>query len=442
MPSGDTSSSGDTANEDKVYLCKYKVKTFVISMEDEKIELDHSNILAIEYLNDYERNIMALLKVSIRVDIRRRLWIIKNKMKIKVKFELVKLGYDIEEEKEIISEEEVWNEEFTPYFSDEDDYSDIESLEKRLETSDQETSLDDIEGENYYETQNQFDLYLFQCNLLKASRFSFNKIFTEDTLQNMVAEMLTESKHERVLMSKFDNEETYKEMLVPALPLFKGLIYLDQYFGFYEKGALIYYDANTAYIIKTDGKVSAKREDEWSETNFIVNPITSSQPGHGMIRKGDEKVFYLSISENEVNVQKMTDAQNIELGNDVTVVQTDDIEIQKTEGTLNPENTNKNEIIALVKKGTKYTSTMLQARIDENECVLFINGENFDLNAFTPNKTYKITFKETTKQERFGKNTYRLAYAYSMLRIASMELMESTHKIVLKKTDGPSQGDD
>ena len=435
-PSGKDSSPEEEGNE-KRYLCKYKVKTFVIMKGEEKIEIDHSNVLSIEYLNDYERNTMSMLKVSLRLDIRKRLWIIKNKNEITVKFELVKIGLDIETEEEVISEETVWNEEFTPYFSSDDDYTDVQSLENRLEISDEKPEMEEKESENYFETQNQFDIYLFQAKLLKASRYSFNRIYTKNTLQNMVAEMLTDSKHEKVLMSKFDNDEKYIEMLLPPMPLFKCLIYLDQYYGYYEKGALIFYDVDALYIIKTDGKVTAKREEEWDHTNILVSELTGGQPGQGMVRKEGEKIFYPTVSENEINPQKLSDAKNIELGDNTSIVHIDDIVVERKEGKLNPKNTNKNEFIQHIKKGTKYTSTILQTRVDENDCVIFCNGENFDINAFTPNKAYNLTFKETTKQERFGKNSYRLSYAYHFIKLESTEYMESSHKIILKKTEGP-----
>ncbi len=440
QPGSSNTPPKEEQDEGKKYICKYIVKTFVIKLEDQKIEIDHSNILSIEYLNDYERHITSMLKVALRIDVRKKLWIIKNKEKISVKFELVKKGIDIESEKEVIGEEEVWNEEFTPYFSDEDDTHDFSSLEDRLDVNESgNTRVDETEEENYYETQNQFDLYLFQSKLLKASRFSFNRIYTENTLQNMVGEMLTESKHEKVLMSKFDNEEVYKEMLLPPLPIFKCLIYLDQYYGFYEKGAVIYYDVDAAYILNSDGKVTAKREEEWPETNFLVKELTASQPGQGMVRKEGEKVFYPTVSENEVNPQKLSNAQNVELGSKATIVTTDDIEVNKHEGSLKYDNTNTNEAITMIKKGTKYTGSIMQARMDEMECVVYINGENFDINAFTPNKTFKLTFDETTKQERFGKNEYRLCYSYHFLALESTELMKSSHRIILKKTNGPTK---
>ena len=70
--------------KDKVFLCRYKVKNLIFSKGGDKIEMDAFNILSIEKLDDYDFNIRSILKVSLRMDIRRKLWILKNKREITV----------------------------------------------------------------------------------------------------------------------------------------------------------------------------------------------------------------------------------------------------------------------------------------------------------------------------------------------------------------------
>ena len=81
----------ESTTKDKIYLCKYKVETLVLMKGEEKIELDHSNILNVEYMNDYEFNLRAIIKIRLRMDVRKRLWVLKNKKEIICKFELNKL---------------------------------------------------------------------------------------------------------------------------------------------------------------------------------------------------------------------------------------------------------------------------------------------------------------------------------------------------------------
>ena len=425
----------------KRLLTKYQVKSLVIGLEDENIFLDPTNIMSIEYLNDYDFNLMALLKINIRIDIRKKLWILRNKREAIVKFELDKLGIDVDMEHFVTSAEEVWNLEFGLYLNDEEEAIDVDLLEERLVANEGgDFQSDSIEMENYFESQNLLDLYLFNPALLKASRKSFNRIYTETTLQNIVGEMLTSTKHENVLMSKFENDETYKELLIPVNPVYKCLVYLDQYYGFYEKGSLIYYDIDTLYILNSNGKVTAKREDEWEETTFIVSPPDTSTPGNGMMRVMDEDIFYPMLSDSDINPQKFSIGKNVDFGSDSKIVVTDDVEVENYEADHSYVD-QRNEKVIFIRGENKYVGTVYKARLEENECVMYIGAQNVDITAFTPNKTFRVVFQDPSKQEKYGENEYRLAYAYHFIRMESELFMNSSHRFVLKRTDGPSQDD-
>lgn len=421
----------------KVYLCKYQVTTLVIMKGEEKIIFDHSNIMSIEYLNDYEFNIRSILKISLRIDVRKRLWILKNKKDIKAKFELNKIGMDVDIEEYVTSPEAVWNAEFGVYFNDDDESTDIKVLEERIKLNEGEDfKSNDIENENYFESQNTLDIYLFHPKLLAASNCLYNDVITKNTMQQIVGRLLTKTKHVNVLMSKMENDEVYEELLIPANPAYKDLIYLDQYYGFYKKGAIIFYDVDTLYILNSNGKLTAKKPDEWTETTFLVTKIDSSVPGNGMVRKEGEKIFYVSIPEMSINPQKFSIAKNAEIGSEAKIVVTDDTTIDIADADQSYID-QRNERVVYTKKDNKYATDTIKTRMEENECVLYISGENLDINAFTPNKVFQIVFDEPLKHERYGKNKYRLAYAYHFLKIESEGYLSSSHQIVLKKTEGP-----
>ena len=71
--------------------------------------------------------------------------------------------------------------------------------------------------------------------------------------------------------------------------------------------------------------------------------------------------------------------------------------------------------------------------MDENGAILYIQGENFDINAFTPNKTYTVIYEETSKQKRYGQYKYRLAYDSHIIYIDNETYMSSQHRAVLKR---------
>lgn len=416
------------------YSCKYGVSQLIFMLEDKKIECDHSNILSIEYLNDYENNIRAILKVSIRVDIRKKLWLLKNKSKIVCKFQLSKKGMDVDNDTYITVESDVWNIEFGIYFDDDNESIDLDLMEERIKMNEGGNYKDnDIENENLFESQNILDVYLFENKLLKASNYSYNEVFTSDTLQQIVGRMLSESKHPKVLASRFENDEIYSELLVPVNPLYKCLIYLDQYYGFYKKGAIIYYDLDTLYIINPNDKCDAKRDKEFEETTFLVTKLNSSIPGDCMVYKQGEKVHYCKVSEQSVNTKQFSILNNASQGSTAKIVSVDTTNIQ-VEDAEQSFIDNRNEKIMYVRENdNKFTNEIVKARMEENEVVLYISANNLDVSAFTPNKIFQVVFEETTKQEKYGKNKYRLAYAYHMIRIEGESHMSSTHRIVLKK---------
>lgn len=397
---------------------------------DTRLELDNSNILSIEYLNNYEMNLRAILKVSIRVDIRRKLWILKNKRKIVAKFELNKFGMDPEVESIVTGTETVWNQEFSIYLNDADESIDTHTIESRLEM--EGSNIDDIEMEDYFDSQNLFDIYLFNQSLMNASNKTVNKVFTRDTLQQCIGYILTETKHPKVLMSKFENSEVYQELLVPANKAYKAISYLDQYYGFYKTGAMIYYDIDVLYILNSNGKVTAKRSGEWSETTILVQETNMAIPWNGMLRNEDEKIFYISVPDSNVGIHGFTSSFNESVGSEAKIITSDDITINTVDANQTYTNQRNQTIEYTRKDDNKFLPYIYSARMEENECTLYIYAFNLDINAFTPNKEFRFVFDDPEKQKQFGHRRYRLAYASHRIYMESEHLMSSSHALILK----------
>lgn len=417
-----------------VYLCKYQVKTLVFMFEDEKLEMDPSNVLSIEYLCDYEMNLRSIVKLSLRMDIRKKLWLLKHKRDIICKFELDKIGMNSDVEKYVTSPEEVWNEEFGIYFNNEDEAIDVRVLAQRLQKNDPaDSSIDDISTESYFESQNMLDVYLFNQKLLNASTKTYNKVYTKDTMQQFIGRAFTATKHNKVLISRLENDEVYKELLVPALPLYKALIYLDQYYGLYKKGSMIFYDVDVLYVLNANGKVTAKREDEWTESTFLVTRIDGSTPGNGMVRREGEKISYISVPDANVNPQKFSILNNANVGSEAKMVITDDVTIDTEEADQSYIDQRNQTIIYQHKGDNKYSKDMVKARMEEAEVVLFITGDNMDIRAFTPNREFHVVFDEQLKQDKYGKYGYRIGYAYHCIRLEAEGFMSASHQIMLKR---------
>lgn len=414
---------------DNVYICMYRIGLLIFTLGSERIELNHSNILSIEKIDNYDYNLRSILKLRLRLDIRQKIWIIKNKANIICKFELDKFGMDVDIESEVTGEQYAWNNEFAVYLTDDDASIDTDTLEDVMESNGNDTfNAKDIHDNDYLQGQDIFDVFLYDAKLITASKKLVNKVYTSGTVQTFAAQILTESGHKKVLMSPFENSNSYSEMCLPENEAYKALVYLDQYYGFYRRGASIFYDVDALYIINPNGMITAKRPNEWIETDFLVTARNNSTPGNGMVYKPNQKMFYINVPEENVSPKKPKEAKDVEYGSSVKLVTTDEISVSTSAGTGTGTYHGYQR-----SSDNPFSAEIVRARMEENDSIMFITGNGFDLNAFSLNKVYKMIFEDQTKQKKYGNNRYRIAYAYHYLVLQSDQYLRSSHQIVLKK---------
>ena len=417
--------------DSKVFLCKYKVKNFNVINGKDHLDMDASNILTIEYICDYEQSIFAILKVVLRIDVRKKMYILKHKRDIVIKLELERIGANVDLEDYVTGPESVFNLMFSVYFNDDDENLDVQSLSGREYIN--ETVGNEFNDEDYFESQNMMEMYLFNAKLLQASRYSFNRVYTSTLMQNAIGHMLGVSGHSNVLMSRIENYNVYNELLLPPNPVFRNILYLDQYYGLYEKGSIVFYDLDVLYIINANGKVTAKRSGEWTETNIMVPSIETTIPGNAMLRQPKEKISYAILAELDINHQRLSTTKDVSAGSRTRIVTTNDTSVNKIEAKQERRFDYRNDTVAFIKKDNIFADTVYQARMEENDAIVYINGNNLDISAFTPNKTYKIIYDEQSKNQRY-QGEYRLSYAYHCIRVESEEYSTCSHHIVLKRT--------
>ena len=76
------------------------------------------------------------------------------------------------------------------------------------------------------------------------------------------------------------------------------------------------------------------------------------------------------------------------------------------------------------------------ARLNENESVLFVNAQNVNLNFLKPNKLFKVIFDNPRKKIVHAQCKYRLAMAHSFLSIEDNAYFTASHRFILKKCGG------
>lgn len=415
------------------YLCKYGFHSFVMMKDDEKIEIDPSNILNFRWINDYDNRSRSFILVSLRLDVRKKLWVIRNRRDIVCHVELALAPFNNSmDDNPIGGTSTIFNEDFSLYFADEEETIDTDLLEERLNDSGE--SVHDIKMENLQESQDVLEIGLFQRSLLKASMQMYNEVMVENTVQQYIGHMMTKTGHSPVLMSKCENDEVYKELIIPPLQTYKALEYLDGYYGLYEKGSIIFYDVDTLYILNCNGKCTAKREKEWYQTTVMVGNMESGFPGNGMVIREDEEIYYVICPIDNVSIQRSSPINNVNIASNMEEVIIDDTSTENENSDTEFIYDRGTIILPRLKNAHKYISSIFRARMEEQEVTLYMAGENYDMRAFRPNHEFAVVFQDQLKQSKYGTFKYRISTVEMTIKPASTQYMDAAFRFVFRKS--------
>lgn len=416
--------------EDRRYLCRYQV-TMIFMVEDVSVTMTPSNLLLIEKEDNFDFDIRSQIHVKLNIDTRKVLWMMKNRDKLKCKFELTSVHQDPDGLNNVSGGAIIWSSIFSVMFNETDVTQDLAATEQTMAVNEGgQTPMKDLENESLWE-RTVFDVYLYDAGNLRRGKKTVNRVFTSATLQNIIGELCTEVGQNKVYLSPIENKKTFSNFCVPPLKFETALAYLDLYYGFYSSGAQIYFDVDTLYIINANGKVTAHAKEEWVETTFLVTSRNLSMPGNGMVVKPEQKIYYLSISEENIAPQDPSLVTSATDGSVAKVITTESGSVDTASG--GTDSIGSAQSVKFV-HGTNnpYWPSMIKCRMAENQCIEKITIENADVRAFGLNKTFKLVFEEPDKQKKFGGNRYRIAYANHVFRIESDQYMICTSQVALK----------
>ena len=184
-------------------------------------------------------------------------------------------------------------------------------------------------------------------------------------------------------------------------------------------------------------------DDQETHVNVLVDTENYVTPGRGMVRKENDNEYYLSMSEKELNILKYSRSKEDDTGSEISLK------------IINPELTDEDrskdfnfeaEIEYLgedrmkryipVDREAKFANTVLQARLEENESVIYINADNTDVSVYKPNCVFKLIHAEEKKEKIYKEARYRISCIENYFKPEGDAVMACSHKLVLKKCQG------
>ena len=379
---------------------KYIVESFVILLPDDPvpivIEPKHITDIAIE--RDYDDDYYPIIRLSTILTPTVYFNILKNKLGVRFKLRIQKFIYD--KSNQFQFKTDVFNRIFSVYLNEDTPFMSQSTYDETKKVEKSETTPKDL--------SNEFTFYLFnEWDLINTRRIN-NKIFSNCNMTDVLTHMLGINHFIEVLMTPLDNTTVYEEVIFPPLPFLGGLLALEQAYGFYKNGLLLFFDVECTYFIDLNVKCTAFRLAEYTQTVFnIRDSISSDVFTPGSYVDDINKKFIINVLPNTIQmhshsiVTDQTEGNNLLIINPETGITTD----LRTNSTERKDGTYK---VMVNKNNNKYCNSMAKLQRSENSKIITLSIGDFDTDVITPNKEFLFVFENQKINTEYGGN-YRIS---------------------------------
>lgn len=384
----------------KMTRSEYDIESFKIflSSQTDPIVIDKNNINEIYIEKDYESDHFPIIYINFNTNPELYYKIVEDKLNVKFHLRLQMIHKN--ENLDYNYKEDIINDIFCTY-------SDISTpfLNKDLFESRKETENSDVVMNNMYE---RTVIYLYKESDMNNSKKIFNTVISEANLTDIITYCLYNSGIKNVLMSPLTNKNKYKEVLLPPITTLSTLKYLEQqYDGFYNNPALIFFDIDAVYIIDSGLESKVYRKQEPEQTIFTVrNVIDADSASSGSVLLTEEKKYVINVNHDALAITSITVKSDQIEGNNYIIINpnTGKTSVIKSDTVQRGDGTYR---ILVNKFNNNKIQDFLIKRKKEEGCIISLNLKDVDLKALTPNKEFLFVFEDQKVNKEFG-GKYRL----------------------------------
>lgn len=381
----------------------YKVESLdiIFPSEGKQYPVEKGFIKSIMIERDYENDFFPVIRLDLSLSTAFYHKIIANKLDVKFRMRLQKYIYD--DQNKLKVKKDVFNTIFSSFIDEATPF-----LNKKDYEEANKVSLLDKDGQSHLTLgENDITFYLFKESDLLNSKKIINTVISSANMTQTVTYLLSKSGLTRVIMVPLDNTNSYSEIIIPPLTVLGNLIYLDNQYGLYKNGTLIFFDIDCLYIIDRSGKCKAFRKGEYKKTiltvRHTINPVSLNP---GSYDDAEKKTFYINIDPRNVAISNVAVIRDQTDGNNRLIINpavgnTLDIKaktIQRGGGTYK---------VLYNKYNNSFINSSEKIKVESDNRVINVTMADIDIDAFTPNKEFTFTFEDPSINKEIGGN-YRL----------------------------------
>lgn len=394
-----------------LYLTMY-TPHISISVGDDVINLSNSDIVSISFIHNYDTATYPIVRLRIYSDLTTIQKICEHPNDIFVRGVLnggiYKMNQNEDSEPALVKAVSSINIMYNAY---------IETKNIPSSTFDQYEDGKKKESDLNVNVKSPLELFCYNQQMIHNMKKRCNSIYKNTSIGTVLQDIL----HQAGIYADIDpvtNSKKYDQILIPNMSVIQAVSFIDNFYGLYNKGGMIYGDLDKLHITSTDIN---------NNTNTIpiyVESYMNNSDSPGMTRIQDN--YYYNIMAPNISIRSETDIERVLHGprlatinlndmSDVDIIHLsnlfDDIKsLPLTEAIEVPN--------ILHKTQNKFIGTSFVARLDEHITKIDVSGYGFDISKMTPKSRYNIVFASPMRGLKIDKR-YRATYVCNVLKLTS-----------------------
>lgn len=405
---------------------RYSVENIELLFDgDEPVKLEKGLVSDIFIEKDYDGDIFPIVNINIGLTSTLYYKVLYNKTKVKIRFRFQK--YMLDEDNQPSVKSDIVNDLFEFFLDEDTPFIDKAAYDKR-----EDVDIGDGNTQLEYPNERALDMYLFKISDIDASKVTVNKIIKKGTVADILAYSLTKSGARKVLFSPVNNTDEVKQVVLPTLTTNSIVKLLEEKFGIYRKGAMLFYDLDRVYLIDKNSQCNCWEDQEYKQTVItIAKSMNDISFYPGCYNNEEEKRYEINVTPDLVNITSETVITEQLSGNNITVVNKNNGEVEKVETNLEQHGSGTYNILQN-NYNNKYAVETLTTRITEKAKIVRITLGDVDIDALTPNKEFTLVFEESEINSNYG-GSYRLGYCRHYFKKSGLEYIVSSDCILYKQ---------
>lgn len=394
-------------------LYRYNVESLKIIFPTEGIhyEIDKKLILSLFIERNYDELHFPIMRLDLSLATDLYYKILHNKISVKFQIRLQKYTFDPQNSKAGIKKD-VFNDTFILAIDENTPFLDKSAFDAAMVLSSDTTTKGSIP---VTVGGNNFSFYLYKEHDLTYSSYIINSILSSDNMSNTIAFMLASTGFTRTLMSPLDNKSTYSQIIIPPITFLGNLIYLDQQYGFYKKGSVIFFDLPCLYILNRTPTCTAFRKGEYKKTVFnIKDSLDPGQFNVGSYDDESQSTTFINVNFSNVSMSSVNTVKDYIDGVHRVIINPTDATISKKKSTSTYRGDGTYKVM-YNKYDNSYLDSAELAEIQSNDNVVQLGFNNLDMDSITPNKEFVLKFDDSSIQKKVG-GSYRLSKSVMVLQ--------------------------